>query len=588
MYVTISGTGKYRVIQFVEQYRIPNTRKKTTKVIETVGNYEKMLAENPNIIQELKEEAKRRTEEKKKGKQPISLSCPLQQITSVDDSLPSFSFGHAVLEKIWQDLKLSSFFEKYLPCRKQQRLIAAMKGLVFHRIMDPTSVLSSQKELSSYAGFQSDYLDLYYEALDAFKDCQEALIDHLCRQFEAKTGRKGPVAYYDVTTYAFESVRAGELRLFGFSKDHKNSEVQVVMGLLIDEQGMPISYTLFPGNTMDQTTLETAIADLQKRYRMEKLVVVADRGLNSKDNLYYLCQQGHDFVMSYSLKKAPRELQELVFDPAGWTISHDEQGEMVGKQKRLTHILQARRLLTDEERSALPIKKGRRPMYTTDSIPVAVHLTWQADRARKDQADRERILEKVKDDLATPGKVRAQAKRGRSQYIEYPADYQDAELDEERIAWQAKFDGYYAIITNDMSISTEEVKKIYGGLWRIEESFRVTKSDLEARPVFVWTDDHIEGHFAMCFLALCFHRYIQYLLRQERKEISSGRIRQALYDVQVVVQGTYPLVTLSPTHLSADLLTIWETTNMQPLYNYMTLSDFKRVTKLDLSVNLMV
>lgn len=139
-----------------------------------------------------------------------------------------------------------------------------------------------------------------------------------------------------------------------------------------------------------------------------------------------------------------------------------------------------------------------------------------------------------------------------------------------------------------MSISTEEVKKIYGGLWRIEENFRVTKSDLEARPVFVWTDDHIEGHFAMCFLALCFHRYIQYLLRQERKEISSSRIRQALYDVQVVVQGTYPLVTLSPTHLSADLLTIWETTNMQPLYNYMTLSDFKRVTKLDLSVNLMV
>lgn len=240
------------------------------------------------------------------------------------------------------------------------------------------------------------------------------MIDHLCRQFEATTERHGPVAYYDVSTYAFESVRADELRLFGFSKDHKNNEVQVVMGLLMDEQGIPIRY---------------------------------------------------------SLKKAPAELQELTFDQEGWMESKDEEGRVTSRSKRLSRDLDVKRLLTEEEKTLLPVKRGRPRKYTSDVIQVAVHLTWNAERAAKDRADRERILEKV----------RAQAKRGRSQYVQYPAEYQEATLDEARIAWQEQFDGYYAVMTNQMELPTEEVSKIYGGLWKIEESFRVTKSDLVAQ-----------------------------------------------------------------------------------------------------------
>jgi len=289
MYVTVTGKGRARVIQFVEQHRIPHSKKKKTVVIETLGNYEKMLAENPRIMEELREIAIQRTLEKKESRQAIPLSYLPQALREEEDALPSYSFGHAVLEKFWRELELEACFSDCLRGRKNlPRLIAAMKGLLFHRILDPASVLYTRKELSQFAGYKSDYLDLYYEALDAFDACREVMIEHLCRQYEKRTDRKGPIAYYDVTTYAFESVRAGELRLFGFSKEHKNNEVQVVMGLLMDSQGMPISYTLFPGNTMDQSTLETAVADLKKRYRMEKIVVVADRGLNSKDNLHYL------------------------------------------------------------------------------------------------------------------------------------------------------------------------------------------------------------------------------------------------------------------------------------------------------------
>ncbi|MGI6689547.1 MAG: IS1634 family transposase [Christensenellales bacterium] len=288
------------------------------------------------------------------------------------------------------------------------RLIAAMKGLLFHRILDPASVLYTRKELSQFAGYKSDYLDLYYEALDAFGACREVMIEHLCRQYEKRTDRKGPVAYYDVTTYAFESVRAGELRLFGFSKEHKNNEVQVVMGLLMDSQGMPISHTLFPGNTMDQSTLEIAVADLKKRYHMEKIVVVADRGLNSKDNLHYLVGEGHDFVMSYSLKKAPRDLQDLVFDEDGWQEQRDGEGKLL-----------------------------------------------------------------------------ARTRRGRSQYIQYDADYSGAVLDEARVAWHSQFDGYSAVITNKPELSTGEVSEIYGGLWKIEESFHITNTNSKHERIVV-------------------------------------------------------------------------------------------------------
>jgi hypothetical protein len=587
MYVTVTGKGRARVIQFVEQHRIPHSKKKKTVVIETLGNYEKMLAENPRIMEELREIAIQRTLEKKESRQAIPLSYLPQALREEEDALPSYSFGHAVLEKFWRELELEACFSDCLRGRKNlPRLIAAMKGLLFHRILDPASVLYTRKELSQFAGYKSDYLDLYYEALDAFDACREVMIEHLCRQYEKRTDRKGPIAYYDVTTYAFESVRAGELRLFGFSKEHKNNEVQVVMGLLMDSQGMPISYTLFPGNTMDQSTLETAVADLKKRYRMEKIVVVADRGLNSKDNLHYLVGEGHDFVMSYSLKKAPRDLQDLIFDEDGWQEQRDGEGKLLARTKRAERMLDVKRLLTEEEKLLLPVQKGRPRKYTGDLLPVTVHLIWRTERASKDRSDRERILEKVRADLTHPGRVKAQARRGRSQYIQYDADYSGAVLDEARVAWHSQFDGYSAVITNKPELSTGEVSEIYGGLWKIEESFRITKSDLEACPVFVWTDGHIRGHFALCFLGLCFHRYLQFLLRKEGQDLSAASIRHALSQAKVIVQGSYPMVMVSPTGVSKEFLELWKAAKLPALYSCMKLSEFKKATQLDLSVNL--
>ncbi|WP_344914180.1 IS1634 family transposase, partial [Amphibacillus indicireducens] len=340
MYVSVTGSGSARVIQFVEQHRIPKTKKKKTVVIKTIGNYEKMIAEDPQIIEKLKEEAKRLTAEKKARNKPMKVELSRQPILSPSDTTPSFHFGHAAIKALWDSLELDAFFKTMDQKRNQAQLIEAIFSLVMHRMMDPQSIRYSYLDLPHFAGITQHHKDLYYNLLDKLYIYKDQLIDHLCDQFTTKTERTGPVAYYDVTTYRFESVNAGELRLFGYSKDNKHNEVQVVMGLLMDNQGIPISYELFPGNTMDQTTLTQAVEDLKARYKMDKIVVVADRGLNGKDNLAYLVNQDHDFVISYTLKKAPESLKTMALDEMDWeNIQTDENGEILYKEKIIAHQL---------------------------------------------------------------------------------------------------------------------------------------------------------------------------------------------------------------------------------------------------------
>lgn len=587
MYVTISGTGSARVIQFVEQHRIPKTNKKKTVVIKTIGNYEDMVADDPEVIEKLKIEAKRLTEEKKAKNKPITLEVSRHPIASPSDTTPSFHFGHAAIKSLWNNLELDNFFKSNCKKKNQKNLIEAIFSVVMHRMMDPKSIHYSYLDLPHFAGITQHHKDLYYNLLETFSIHKDQLIDHLCNQFEKKTNRTGPVAYYDVTTFRFESVNAGELRLFGYSKDNKQNEVQVVMGLLLDNQGLPISYELFPGNTMDQSTLTKAVENLKARYKMDKIVVVADRGLNGKDNLAYLVDQNHDFVISYTLKKAPQFLKNMALDHKGWEITKmDDQGEILSKQKVINHQLTVKVELSEKEKASLPPRRGRPKKYKEIEIPVRIHITWNAKRAHKDREDRKKVLKKVQDMLDQPSKINSSLKRGRNQYLTLETDLNTVHLDEERIAYQEQFDGLYAIITNQLGYETEEVTNIYGGLWKIEESFRVMKTDLQTRPVYVWLDEHVQGHFALCFLSFSLMRYAQYLIHKKTDQFHSAqKLQRALNEPTVLVQGNYPIVTVTPTDIPVEYFDLMESLNMPGLTTNMTLQEFKKATSLDLSKN---
>ena len=587
MYVAVTGSGKARVIQFREDTRIPGTSKKKTLVVKTIGNYERMLEQDTDIIAKLKAEAAESTKAKKEASSPITINVPVWDITSVNDVVPSFRFGHSLIKHLWNSMELNDFYLHQSGKRNASVVAQAIFYLLAHRCSDPSSIHASALDQVSYAGVEPLGLDVLYTVLDVLAEQKDAIIQHLANFFARKTDRKGPEAYYDVTTYAFESTRWGELRMFGFSKDHKNNEVQVVMGLLLDNNGIPITYELFPGNTMDQNTLTRSVENLKTLYHLDKITVVADRGLNSGGNLEYLCKGGHDFVISYTLKRSPDAFKELVWQNDGWQKTVDpETGEVSLLSKVVEQFLEVKvPILSDEDNIAK--KRGRPKKYITEKIPVKIHLTWSAKRAAKDRSDRERMLERLKKRLDKPYQLKAAIRRGCNQYLEMELDSSNWKLDEARIEEAARYDGYYAVITNNLDLTTQQVTGIYGGLWKIEESFRILKTDLRARPVFVWNDEHIKGHFAMCFVSFCMLRYAQYLLKTElQKSVSAAQIMDAIHEPVVLVQGEYPNNIVTPTRVSQTYLDLIKILKLPILKNNMTLTKFRSCTKLDLSINL--
>jgi transposase len=586
MYVAISGYGKSRVIQFREDTHIPGTRKKRTHVVKTIGNYEKLLTEDPDVVARLKAEALRLTCEKNEAEAPVTLEVPVGDINKPEDVVPSFRFGHGLVQRIWQEMGLETFFEEKSGKRNAEACAQAIYYLAAHRCAEPKSIHASAEEQSAYAGIGTLGPDVLYDVLDILSEQKEAVAAHLSRFFERKTSRKGPEAFYDVTTYAFESTRWGELRMFGFSKDHKNNEVQVVMGLLLDNNGIPITYELFPGNTVDQNTLVQSVEKLKDLYRLEKITVVADRGLNGGDNLAYLCGQSHDFVISYTLKRSPQAFKELVWSPSDWIDGLKDGDAVTFRSKVVDEALTVKVPIPESERTATG-KRGRPKTLREEKIPVRIHLTWSAKRAEKDRADRERMLERLKKRLDKPYQLKAAIMRGCNQFLEMELDTENWHLDEEKIEEAARYDGYYAVITNNLKLGTEVVCKIYGGLWKIEESFRILKTDLRARPVFVWSDEHIKGHFAMCFLSLCLLRYAQYLLETKKQaQVSAREIMAAIHEPLVLVQGEYPRCIVTPTRITQTYLDLASVLGQPTLKTNMTLTKFRVCTKLNLTVNL--
>ncbi|MDO5151372.1 MAG: IS1634 family transposase [Oscillospiraceae bacterium] len=581
-----SGTGKNMYYVFREDVRIKGTDKKKHLVIERIGRVDELKAKDPDIESKLRLEAKRRTVEKKNKFQPITVTYDNQIVEESKHCLKTLYFGHNHIFKIWSDMKLTNFFNKKANKKNAKFIERCIYGLVMHRLTEPMSVWSTIKDLDTYAGIESIGSDVYYQSFDVLYDMKEEIINYLNGFMKENTSRVGPMAYYDVTTHSFESVRQGELRMFGFSKNHKNNEVQVVMGLLIDNNGIPISFDIFPGNTMDQKTLQTAVEDLKKKYQLSKIVVIADRGLNGKDNLVYLVNEGHDFVIAYTLKKSPIDIQEYALSEDGWcnhVYDANDKSVLTWKEKIIPYKLTAKRELSEEEIKAFPVTRGRRKKYVEVEIETNLHITWSLKRKEKDYADRARVIKGVLDLIENPSKINQSIKRGKNQYMKIDIDTNKIELDIEKIKRHAQFDGYYAIVTNQLNYRTNEVTELYKGLWKIEESFRVMKTDFKASPVYLWKDEHVIGHFVMCYMALSIIRYTQFLYKEKFDEtISAEKIMTAWRKAKIAILGNYPNIYLSPMELNEDYFRLQQCLNISPLLKYMKVNEFKKFTNLDI------
>jgi transposase len=426
------------------------------------------------------------------------------------------NYGYLAYEKLWERLGMRNCFASL---GKDSRMITlnlekTVMLMAVQHLLHPRSKLSTYEHQGAYYGRAAIPLHHFYRALDKLAENKEKIERELFERNCLKLGQEVDVVFYDVTTFAFQSVKRDGLRDFGFSKDCKFNEVQVVMGLLLNAEGMPMGYELFPGNTFDGKTMVASLENLRKKFNIRKVVIVADRGLNSKGNLELIKAAGYGYIMACRLRSMGTQMRSLALDETGYTA--------VGGDFRYKAVPYAN-IFKDENKTVHEMKEN-------------LVISWSGKRALKDARDRQRLIDKADKLLKSPALIEAQSKRGGRKYLSDESGKRAKwYLNSEKIEQDAKLDGYYGIQTSETELSPTEVMNAYHMLWKIEDSFRVMKSTMEVRPVFHWTPERIKGHFVMCYMAFMMERKLEALLpKPEDAEANSPeRIREALNSMQL-------------------------------------------------------
>lgn len=510
-------------LSIVEGYRDPNTGKTRHKTIEALGYLDELENDYNDPIAHFKEVARERTRQEKASNSPIVFTfVPTEKIDT--STLLRKNLGFSVLSAIYHELEIHKFMANRQRSLKIDFLLNdVFKLLVFLRILDPGSKKRAfEKKDAYFERFDFSLVDVY-RSLTYFHKHKDALLLHLHEEVSMRYGRNMSNVFYDVTNYYFEIDEPDNLRKKGVSKEHRPNPI-VQMGLLMDKEGIPITYRLFSGNTNDCTTLLPVLSGLRESYNIGRMVVVADRGLNTGENIAYNLIKGDGYIYSQSIRGAQKSLKNYVLNEKGYVEYENGfkiKSRIYPREIWVTNV--------DSKRVKVPIDEKQIVFYSPDY-------------AKKAKAERAFVVEKAKMLIKNPGAFNRATSYGSAKYIkDLVFDKRTGEiliskhhptLDLERIMEEEKYDGYYAIVTSELDMPDLDVIDTYRGLWRIEESFRITKSDLETRPVYVSREDHIEAHFLTCFVALLILRLIEF--RTKRKYSPS-----TIIDELRQVTGTY-------------------------------------------------
>ncbi|MDX2050103.1 MAG: IS1634 family transposase [Rickettsiaceae bacterium] len=401
--------------------------------------------------------------------------------------------GKALVNKLVERFSLDKLFNSLLTDRKIKfDLLDNVKFLVTSRLLDPCSKLAAFNS-KDWFGYKDIELHHLYRTLDELNNYEDAIKEHIFKQQKRLTKDKIEVVLFDVTTLYFESKRQDELRDFGYSKDCKFGEVQVVLSLMVSSDGRPLGYEVFPGNSFEGNCLIKSIKVLQNKYNIKKVTVVADRGMSSANNLQHIRDAGFDFCVGFRIKAASKKLQREILNEEGYEINKLENGDIL-KYK------------------------------TIDNGNNKLLCIYSSKRADKDRADREKMLIKAEIMLAQGSYKR---KSGAKKYLKMEEQVA-TEVLYDKAYRESEYDGFYAISYSEENGQSKDILDAYHSLWRIEESFRGMKHFLETRPMFHWSESRIKGHIALNFISLAFERELEM-----SSNLTQAKIRKALYEMQV-------------------------------------------------------
>lgn len=528
-------------VYLVEGYRKDGKVKQ--RIIHKYGLLDELEAVEPGILERLKKEAKAGL---LNSNQTIQVTYDLLEPMNEPDK----SYGWMVLDNLFEELKLHDFMKK-VKTKSNYDLTTALKLLVFQRILNPNSKLATVASQADLFGDWDINLNAIYRYLDKLDEIKNDIQLHLHQEISRLTNREGRLVFYDVTNYYFETdipdeeeisedgevIRVG-LRRRGPSKEHRPKPI-VQLGLFMDTNGIPISYKLFRGNQTDPVTYLPAVEEVKKQFGIERIIVVADKAMNSKTNVSAMFEQGDGWLFSQKhrgKRGAPKDIQEQILNPEDW---HFNQTETFAKKS----YIRSRKLGT---RKNAPV------------VEEKVVITWSKKYADRERIRREGALEYASK-LTNAELFRQTSKKGGKKYLDL--SYLDKEtgelkpfspinkIDKDQVAFDAQFDGINVLVTSEINMSDEAILDSYKQLSKIEDCFRVTKTEIESRPVYVWTEKHIQAHFLTCFIALILIRLLQY---KTNWVMSPARMINALNSAKA-------------THLQDDYYRLQENSDMKEL-----------------------
>lgn len=393
-----------------------------------------------------------------------------------------------------------------------------LKEVVVARIKEPVSKRKTQEILERDCNFKTS-LDSIYRMVTALSKETERIIEKTFEQAKSLFNEKLDILFFDVSTLYFESFIQDELRDFGYSKDNKFKETQVVLALAITREGLPLGYKLFPGKTGETKTLIVCLDTWKKYIEINRVVFVADRGMFNYINLSYLEQSGYEFIVAVKLRTMKKSIKNQITDPKFFIEKECKIYTDNEKVREIIHEIDYK----NSETKKVELLKGK------------LIISHSSKRAKKDFTDREKLLNKIQKVI---GKTKADAKKlitnkGYTKFIKIKGDI-ISEIREDNIVEDQKWDGIHALFTN-AELSPEEIIGKYRELWQVEAAFRISKNDLSMRPIYHSTKSRIEGHIAICFMALFLVQKTQLLLKRNNIKLSPERITFELERVQASI-----------------------------------------------------
>lgn len=508
---------------------------KTIRKLGTLADLSRRLGTDRNgVMAWAKEEARLETLKYKSETEDAAVLIPFHPNRPMDyNKKKLFNGGYLFLQSVYYGLKMDSICRKIRSRYKfEYDLNAILSDLVYTRILEPSSKRSSFQAAKQFLEAPTYELHDVYRALSVLAKELDFIQAEVYKNSFFLGGRNDRILYYDCSNYYFEIEQEDGDKKYGKSKEHRPNPI-IQMGLFTDGDGLPLAFSLFPGNQNEQKSLKPLESKILKQFGCERFIYCSDAGLASEDNRVFNHLGQRSFIVTQSIKKLPAEDREWALDRKGFKRLSDDAPVDITQ-------------LSEDDRQGLFYKDEP---YTTKKLHQRLIITYSPKYAAYQKAVRgEQIARAEK--MVAGGSLKKQRKNPNdpARFVNKIAVTEDGEkakvhyfLDLDKIAEEEKYDGLYAVCTDLLDDDVADILKVSEGRWQIEDCFRTMKTDFEARPAYVSREDRVRAHFLTCFLALLHFRLLQRSLKNTYTTDQLLQVLKSIRFADVEEQGFMPV-----------------------------------------------